>query len=118
MRFATRTFLWSFIPFVILLLGSFWAIQKLVEHTVRDGLRTSLRQTHASVARVRANSELQNSRFLKILGENSSTAWLGKWVIGTSYDPTILLSKPAVGTRARVASAARAASFKSGSGRE
>jgi hypothetical protein len=72
MRFATRTFLWSFIPFVILLLGSFWAIQKLVEHTVRDGLRTSLRQTHVSVARVRANSELQNSRFLKILGENAS----------------------------------------------
>jgi HD-GYP domain-containing protein (c-di-GMP phosphodiesterase class II) len=72
MRFATRTFLWSFIPFVILLLGSFWAIQKLVEHTVRDGLRTSLRQTHVSVARVRANSELQNSRFLKILGENPS----------------------------------------------
>src|ERR1700722_3335222 len=72
MRFATRTFLWSFIPFVILLLGSFWAIQKLVEHTVRDGLRSSLRQTHVSVARVRANSELQNSRFLKILGENAS----------------------------------------------
>jgi putative nucleotidyltransferase with HDIG domain len=72
MRFATRTFLWSFIPFVILLLGSFWAIQKLVEHTVRDGLRSSLRQTHASVARVLANSELQNSRFLKILGENAS----------------------------------------------
>jgi putative nucleotidyltransferase with HDIG domain len=72
MRFATRTFLWSFIPFVILLLGSFWAIQKLVEHTVRDGLRTSLRQTHVSVARVRANSELQNSRFLKILGEDAS----------------------------------------------
>jgi HD-GYP domain-containing protein (c-di-GMP phosphodiesterase class II) len=72
MRFATRTFLWSFIPFVVLLLGSFWTMQKLVEHTVRDGLRTSLRQTHVSVARVRANSELQNSRFLKILGENAS----------------------------------------------
>jgi putative nucleotidyltransferase with HDIG domain len=72
MRFATRTFLWAFIPFVLLLLGSFWTIQKLVEHTVRDGLRLSLRQTHASVARVRSHSELQNSRFLKILGENAS----------------------------------------------
>jgi putative nucleotidyltransferase with HDIG domain len=72
MRFATRTFLWAFIPFVFLLLGSFWTIQKLVEHTVRDGLRLSLRQTHASVARVRSHSELQNSRFLKILGENAS----------------------------------------------
>src|SRR5450631_426119 len=72
MRFATRTFLLSFIPFVVLLLGSFWAIQKLVEHTVRDGLRSSLRQTHVSMARVRSHSELQNSRFLKILGENAS----------------------------------------------
>src|SRR6185295_2763887 len=72
MRFATRTFLWSFIPFAVLLLGSFWAIQKLVEHTVRDSLRSSLRQTHVSIARVRSNSELQNSRFLKILGENAA----------------------------------------------
>jgi len=39
MRFATRTFLWSFIPFAFLLLGSFCAIHKMVEHTVRDGLR-------------------------------------------------------------------------------
>ena len=72
MRFATRTFLFSFMPFVLLLLASFWAMQKLVEHTVRDSLRSSLRQTHASVARVRSNSELQNSRFLKILGENAT----------------------------------------------
>ncbi|HUE03270.1 MAG TPA: hypothetical protein VMR62_27135 [Bryobacteraceae bacterium] len=72
MRFATRTFRWSFVPFVVLLLGSFWAIQKMVEHTVRDRLRSSLRQTHASAARVRSHSELQNSRFLKILGENPS----------------------------------------------
>ena len=72
MRFATRTFLWSFIPFAFLLLGSFWAIQKLVEHTVRDGLRSSLRQTHLSIARVRSENELQNSRFLKMLGENAT----------------------------------------------
>src|SRR5450432_103882 len=72
MRFATRTFLWSFLPFAMLLSGSFWAIQKLVEHTVRDGLRASLRETHLSVARVRSKMELQDSRFLKILGENAS----------------------------------------------
>ncbi len=72
MRFATRTFLWSFIPFAVLLLASFWTIQKMVSLTVRDGLRTSLRQTHDSIARVRSKSELQNSRFLKILGENAS----------------------------------------------
>ncbi len=72
MRFATRTFLLAFVPFVVLLLGSFWTIQKLVEHTVQDGVRSSLRQTHASLARVHSHSELQNSRFLKILGENAT----------------------------------------------
>ena len=72
MRFATRTFLFSFLPFAFLLMGSFWAIQKLVESTVRDGLRSSLRQTHDSIARVRSKSELQNSRFLRVVGENAS----------------------------------------------
>jgi HD-GYP domain-containing protein (c-di-GMP phosphodiesterase class II) len=72
MRFATRTFLFSFVPFAFLLMGSFWAIQKLVESTVRNGLRISLRQTHDSIARVRSKSELQNSRFLRVVGENSS----------------------------------------------
>jgi putative nucleotidyltransferase with HDIG domain len=72
MRFATRTFLWSFIPFAVLLMGSFWAIQKLVESTVRERLRSSLRETHTSIARVRSKSELQNSRFLRVLGENAA----------------------------------------------
>ncbi|HTM47580.1 MAG TPA: HD domain-containing phosphohydrolase [Bryobacteraceae bacterium] len=72
MRFATRTFLFSFVPFALLLMGSFWVIQKLVESTVRDGLRTSLRHTHDSIARVRSKSELQNSRFLRVVGENAS----------------------------------------------
>lgn len=72
MRFATRTFLWSFVPFAVLLLGSFWAMQKEVVSTVRNGLRTSLRDEQVSIARVHARSELQNSRFLRIVGENAT----------------------------------------------
>ena len=72
MRFATRTFLWSFVPFAVLLLGSFWAIQKEVVSTVRNGLRTSLREEQVSIARVHARSELQNSRFLRIVGESAT----------------------------------------------
>src|SRR4051794_26775805 len=72
MRFATRTFLFTFIPFAFLLMGSFWAIQKLVEVNVRKGLRESLRQTHTSIAKIRSKSELQNSRFLGIIAENQS----------------------------------------------
>src|SRR5439155_841532 len=58
--------------FAFLLMGSFWAIQKMVESTVRDGLRSSLRNTHASIARVRSKSGLQNSRYLRVIGENAS----------------------------------------------
>ena len=72
MRFSTRAFLWSFGPFVLLMLGSFWNIQKLVQLSVRDGIRTSLRHTHESIAYVRSKSELQNGRFLRMVGENAS----------------------------------------------
>lgn len=72
MRFATRAFLWSFGPFALLMFGSFWDIQKLVQLTVRDGIRSSLRQNHESIAYVRAKSELQNNRFLRMVGENAS----------------------------------------------
>src|SRR5436190_2465990 len=72
MRLATRVFLWSFVPVAFLLSGTFWDIQRLVQLTVRDGIRASLRNTHSSIARVRSKSELQNSRFLRILGENAS----------------------------------------------
>ncbi|MDQ1471131.1 MAG: hypothetical protein QOJ99_2611, partial [Bryobacterales bacterium] len=72
MRFVTRAFLLTFLPFAVLLTGSFWAIQKLVQSTVRDGLRSSLRENHLSVTRLRSRSDLQNSRFLKVVGENAS----------------------------------------------
>jgi HD-GYP domain-containing protein (c-di-GMP phosphodiesterase class II) len=72
MRFATRAFLWSFGPVALLMFGSFWNIQKLVQLTVRDGIRNSLRHTHDSIAYVRSHSELQNSRFLRLVGEDPS----------------------------------------------
>jgi HD-GYP domain-containing protein (c-di-GMP phosphodiesterase class II) len=43
-----------------------------VQSTVRDGLRSSLRVNHQSIARLRARSDLQNSRFLRVVGENAS----------------------------------------------
>src|SRR5580658_6397717 len=72
MRFRTRAFLLCFLPFALLLTGSFWAIQRLVKSTVRDGLRTSLRENHRSIARLRERSDIRNSRFLRIAGENAS----------------------------------------------
>ena len=72
MRLGTRAFLWSFVPFALLLAGSFWMIQQQVQSTVREGLHSSLREAHASMAHMREQSELQNSRFLRIVAENPS----------------------------------------------
>jgi HD-GYP domain-containing protein (c-di-GMP phosphodiesterase class II) len=72
MRFATRTFLWSFVPFALLLTGTFWVIQTKVVSTVRAGLRSSLREKQVSISQMRSKSELQNSRFLRIVGESAA----------------------------------------------
>lgn len=71
-RFRTRAFLICFFPFALLLAGSFWMIQRFVESTVRDGLRTSLRESQIAIASIQARSALQNNRFLKVAGENTA----------------------------------------------
>ena len=71
MRFRTRAFLLCFVPFALLLTLSFFVIQNLVQATVREGLRAGLRANHLAVARARAKNELQNSRFLRVAGENA-----------------------------------------------
>ncbi len=72
MRLRTRAFLCCFVPFALLLAGSFWVIQNRVQSKVREGVRTSLLDNDKAVARVRSKSELQNSRFLRVVGENAA----------------------------------------------
>jgi HD-GYP domain-containing protein (c-di-GMP phosphodiesterase class II) len=71
-RFRTRAFLICFIPFALLLASSFWMIQRFVQSTVRDGLHTSLRESQVAIANIHAKGDLQNSRFLKVAGENTA----------------------------------------------
>ena len=71
-RFRTRAFLLCFIPFAILLATSFWTVQRFVQSTVRDGLHTSLRESQVAIANIHAKGDLQNSRFLKVAGENTA----------------------------------------------
>lgn len=71
-RFRTRAFLIWFVPFALLLSGSFWMVQRVVQSTVRDGLRASLRETQTTIASMHARGDLQNSRFLRVAGENAS----------------------------------------------
>ncbi len=70
-RFRTRAFLICFVPFAILLTVSFWMIQRFVQSTVRDNVRSSLREDQRAISRIHAKTNLQNNRFLKIAGENS-----------------------------------------------
>jgi putative nucleotidyltransferase with HDIG domain len=72
MRFRTRAFLCCFVPFALLVAASFWMIQQRVVRTVHDGLRQNLLDNHQAVAQVLAKSDLQNSRFLKVVGENAA----------------------------------------------
>lgn len=70
--FRMRVFLMCFVPFAALLSASFWMIQQFVQTTVRGRLQTSLRENQLAIARIHAKSEIQNSRFLKVAGENSA----------------------------------------------
>jgi putative nucleotidyltransferase with HDIG domain len=70
MRFATRTFLSSFVPFAVLLAISFWAIRASVITTVRDGLRTSVRDHQVALAREHARNETRDRKLLQGIAEN------------------------------------------------
>ena len=72
MRLQTRAFLFSFVPFAVLLATSFLIAQKLVQSTVRGELRASLRENQLSMAREQSKADFQNSRFLKIAGESAA----------------------------------------------
>lgn len=70
MRLATRTLLWTVLPFAVLLASSFWAAQTLVLSAVRKDLRATVKETQTSVVEMRAKEEQRNSRVLKIVAEN------------------------------------------------
>jgi HD-GYP domain-containing protein (c-di-GMP phosphodiesterase class II) len=71
MRFATRTFLWSFVPLALLLMGAFLLLQRSIATPVRDELRISLRQTESLIARAQSRGESHNARYLKVIGDNA-----------------------------------------------
>ena len=72
LRFQTRVFLFSFLPFAALLAASFFIAQKRVQTTVREELRGSLRDHQLSMAREQSKTDFQDSRFLKIASENAA----------------------------------------------
>jgi hypothetical protein len=70
MRLATRTFLWSLLPFAGLLACSFLAVQTLVLSAVRGQLRSTVKKTQESILLMRSKAEQGNGRVLRIVAEN------------------------------------------------
>src|SRR4029078_8372865 len=70
MRFATRAFLWSFLPFAVLLGCSFWSVRTGALSAVRAALRSSVRENQVTLAREREQSEFRNARILRVAAEN------------------------------------------------
>jgi putative nucleotidyltransferase with HDIG domain len=70
MRFSTRVFLLSFLPITILLGAALVSTQQFVASGVREGLRTSLRESHDFISRSRAEFDAQNTRLLRIVALN------------------------------------------------
>ncbi len=72
MRLSTRAFLLWFVPFALVLLASFWALQTRTQTAVRLRLRDSLKETHARVAALNSRREAEASRFLRMVAESPS----------------------------------------------
>jgi putative nucleotidyltransferase with HDIG domain len=72
MRFATRTFLLSFLPFAMLLTGSFWAVRTAALGAVRDGLRASVHDNQVALSRERARHQRETARVLRVVTENAA----------------------------------------------
>ena len=70
MRFATRAFFWSFLPFTGLLAGSFWAVRTAALSAVKDALRSAVRDNQVTLAKERERSDLKNLRILRVVVEN------------------------------------------------
>jgi len=76
MRFATRVFLSSFVPFALLLAVGFWAVRASVITTVRNGLRASALDNAVALNREQARNQARDR----------------KWLLGVAENPTLKAS--------------------------
>jgi putative nucleotidyltransferase with HDIG domain len=87
MRLATRTFLWSILPFAVLLAGSFWAVQNRVLLKVREKLQSSVKQTQESLASMRSRTEQRDGRVLRVVSQNPALKAGVQLMLGDRSDP-------------------------------
>jgi putative nucleotidyltransferase with HDIG domain len=72
MRFATRAFVFCFIPFAVLLGICFWALQSMVQRSAREQLRSAMRDKQTAMERMRSKNDQQIERFLRFASENTA----------------------------------------------
>ncbi|HEY2844088.1 MAG TPA: HD-GYP domain-containing protein [Bryobacteraceae bacterium] len=72
MRFATRAFWWSFLPFAALLAGSFWTVRAAALSAAKNALRSAVRDNQITLASERERSQIKNTRILRVAAENSA----------------------------------------------
>ena len=72
MRFSTRVFLGTFIPFAVLLSVSFWAVRTAVLDAALESLRVSARENQRALTRQHARNEERNRAILRGIAENPS----------------------------------------------
>lgn len=87
MRLATRSFLWSLLPFAVLLTGSFWAVQNRVVLKVREQMEASVKQTQSSLAGMRLRAEQRNRGVLRAVSENPALKAGVQLMLGNPGDP-------------------------------
>ena len=80
---TTRAFVFSFVPLCVVLVGSFVALNALIEQHVRQGLRESLQESEQLLARTNEDYSGRIRQFVTVLAESAGL----KAAIGLLHEP-------------------------------
>ena len=87
MRLATRTFWWSFVPVVLLLIIGFGATRITVSNAIRQALRSAARNNQLAVTQERAKMESRMARILRGVGVNPTLEASVERLLSERHDP-------------------------------
>jgi len=86
---ATRTFLFAFLPLVVALVGSFIAINKVVEKRIKAELRESLHRTELTLAKLKGEYNQHRLKILSLLADSPSLK-AGIGLLRETHEPDFL----------------------------
>ncbi|HLX44447.1 MAG TPA: ATP-binding protein [Bryobacteraceae bacterium] len=68
---TTRAFLFSFVPVCVVLAGSFWALNALIQQRVKETSRASFQKSDELIVRANEESARREAEFMAVLAENA-----------------------------------------------